>query len=151
MATRYKIALQNTSLTSGKVPVATTNGRLTDSTAGLQVAAGIPSIVASTFEKSETGSDANILTYTSGAADEFLNIQVAIDISAITGTSVVVTVTWKDSNNTTATSIVTLTAVGNGTINTPINSFTATNVVVSSVFVGVSTAYKISAFIVRLK
>jgi len=33
MATRYKIALQDTSLTSGKIPVATTNGRLIDLTA----------------------------------------------------------------------------------------------------------------------
>ena len=30
MATRYKITLQDTALTSGRVPFATTNGRLTD-------------------------------------------------------------------------------------------------------------------------
>lgn len=35
MATRYKIALQDTSLTSGKIPVATTNGRLIDLVAQL--------------------------------------------------------------------------------------------------------------------
>lgn len=107
-------------------------------------------VVASTFEKSETGTDANILTYTTGGTDEFLVVQVATDVSAITGTSIVVTITWKDSNNATATSVLTLTAVGDGTINVPINAFTATNVVVSSVFVGVSTAYKISAFITKL-
>lgn len=138
-------------LTSGKIPVATTNGRLIDSTASLQVAAGIPSIVASTFEKAETGSDANVLTYTSGASDEFLVVHVAADVSAITGTSVVVTVTWKDSNNATATSTLTLTSVTDGTIHIPINVHTATNVVVSTVFVGVSTAYNISAFLTRMK
>lgn len=110
-----------------------------------------PNIAASTFEKAETGTDANVLTYTSGGADEFLNVQVATDVSAITGTSIVVTVTWKDSNNATATSTLTLTAIGDGTINIPMNVKTATNVVVSTVFVGVSTAYNISAFITRLK
>ena len=151
-AARKAFILDNGSrLTSGKVPIATTNGRLIDSTASLLIAAGFASVVASTFEKTETGSDANVLTYTTGAADEALNIQVMTDVSAITGTSIVVTVTWKDSNNVTATSILTLTAVGDGTINVPINAFTATNVVISTVFVGVSTAYKISAVIVRLK
>src|SRR5882724_2358275 len=33
-------------------------------------------IVASTFEKAETGTDANVLTYTTGLTDEFLNVQV---------------------------------------------------------------------------
>jgi hypothetical protein len=151
-AARKAFILDNGSrLTSGKIPVATTNGRLIDSTGPLLVASGVSSVVASTFEKSETGSDANVLTYTTGAADEFLNIKIATDVSAITGASIVVTITWKDSNNTTATSKLTLTAIGDGTINIPINAFTATNVVVSSVFVGVSTAYKISAIIVRLK
>jgi hypothetical protein len=138
-------------LTSGKIPVATTNGRLVDSTASTLVAAGTPSIVASTFEKSETGTDANVLTYATGASDEFLNVQIATDVSALTGTSVAVTVTWKDSNNATASSTITLSGVGDGSINLPINAFASTNVVVSTVFVGVSTAYKISAFIVRLK
>lgn len=115
------------------------------------LAAGIVTVVASVFEKAETGSDANILTYTTGGTDEFLNVQVATDVSAISGTSIVVTVTWKDSNNSTATSTLTITAIGDGTINIPINGKTATNVVVSSVFVGVSTAYKVSAVITRLK
>lgn len=138
-------------LTSGKIPVATTNGRLIDSTAALQIAAGIPSIVASTFEKAETGTDANVLTYTAGGADEFLIVQIATDVSAITGTSIVVTITWKDSNNATATSTLTLTAVGDGTINIPINVYTGTNVVISTVFVGASTVYNISAFVTRLE
>lgn len=145
------LVMASANLTSGKIPVAGTNGLLKDSTTTLLLAGTIPSIVASTFEKAETGTDANILTYTAGAADEFLVVQVATDVSAITGTSIVVTITWKDSNNSTATSTLTLTAVGDGTLNVPLNSFTATNVVVSSVFVGVSTAYKVSAFITRLK
>lgn len=143
-STGYRV---NGAATSGNI----LKGDGTNFISSTPVLASILSVVASTFEKAETGSDANILTYTSGAADEFLNVQVAIDVSAITGTSVVVTVTWKDSNNSTATSTLILTAVGDGTINVPLNSKTATNVVVSSVFVGVSTAYNISAFIVRLK
>lgn len=107
-------------------------------------------VVASTFEKAETGTDSNILTYTTGGSDEFLIVQVATDVSAITGTSIVVTVTWKDSNNSTATSTLTLTAVGDGTINIPINSKASQNVVVSSVFIGVSTAYNISVFLTKL-
>lgn len=139
------------SLTSGKIPIASTGGLLIDSTSSLSVAAGTPQIVASTFEKAETGTDANVLTYTVGAADEFLVVQIAVDVSALTGTSVAATVTWKDSNNATQTSTVTLTGVADGNINIPINAFTTTNVVVSTVFVGVTTAYKISAFITRLK
>lgn len=139
-------------LTSGKIPVATTNGRLIDSTAALLIAAGTPTIVATTFEKAETGSDANVLTYAVGAgADEFLVVTISTDVSALTGTSVVVTLTWKDSNNATQTSILTLTSVSDGQINIPINAFASSNVVVSTVFVGVSTAYIISAVIVRLK
>lgn len=138
-------------LTSGKIPIATTNGKLIDSTPSLQVAAGSPVIVASTFEKAETGSDANVLTYTPGGTDEFLVVQIATDVSAITGTSVAVTVTWKDSNNATATSTLTISAIGDGTINIPINAKASNNVVISTVFVGVSTAYKISAFVTRLK
>lgn len=110
-----------------------------------------PSIAASIFEKAETGSDANVLTYTVGGTDQFLTIQVAVDVSALTGTSVAATVTWKDSNNTTQTSTVTLSGVTDGSINIPINAKASTNVVVSTVFVGVSTAYNISAFITRLK
>ncbi len=113
------------------------------------VAASIPSVVASTFEKSETGTDANVLTYTVGAADEFETVWVATDVSALTGTSVVVTLTWKDANNTTQTSTVTLSGVGDGTINVPINAQKSTNVVISTVFTGVSTAYKISAVVAR--
>lgn len=110
-----------------------------------------PSIAASTFEKAETGSDANVLTYTIGGTDQFLIIQLAVDVSALTGTSVAATVTWKDSNNATQTSTVTLTGVTDGTINLPINAKASSNVVISTVFVGVSTAYNISAFITRLK
>lgn len=122
-----------------------------DSLGGLKTNINLSTrVVASTFEKSETGSDANVLTYLTGVADEGLTVQVATDVSAITGTSLVVTITWKDSNNATATSILTLTAVGDGTLNIPINALTGTNVVISTVFVGVSTAYKISVFIVRL-
>lgn len=108
-------------------------------------------VVAFVFEKAETGTDANILTYTTGAIDEFLVVQIAIDISALTGTSVVVTVAWNDSNNAAQTSTITLTGVADGSINIPINVKTATNVVVSTVFVGVSTAYNISAFITKLR
>jgi len=153
MATRKKILTSSGAahLTSGKIPVVDANGDLVDSTAALLVAGTIPAIVASTFEKSETGTDANVLTYTTGASDEFLNVQIATDVSALTGTSVAVTVTWKDSNNATASSTITLSGVGDGSINLPINAFASTNVVISTVFVGVSTAYKISAFIVRLK
>ncbi len=116
------------------------------------VSASIPIVVATTFEKAETGTDANVLTYTTNASiDEFLTVQVATDISALTGTSVAVTVTWKDSNNATATSSITLSGVGDGTINIPINALKNTNVVVSTVFVGVSTAYNISAMITRIK
>lgn len=111
----------------------------------------LPSIAASTFEKAETGSDANVLTYTVGGTDQFLTIQVAVDVSALTGTSVAATVTWKDSNNATQTSTVTLSGVTDGSINIPINAKASTNVVVSTVFVGVSTAYNISAFITRFK
>jgi hypothetical protein len=138
-------------LTSGKIPVATTNGRLIDSTAALLIAGSIPTIVATTFEKAETGSDANVLTYATGGADEYLVVTVSTDVSALTGTSLVVTVTWKDSNNATATSSITLSSVADGTINVPINAKASTNVVVSTVFVGVSTAYIISALITRLK
>lgn len=153
MATRKKILTSSTAahLTNGKIPVVNSAGDLVDSTAALLITGAVPTIVGVTFERSETGSDANVLTYTVGAADEFLNAQIAVDVSALTGTSVAVTVTWKDSNNATATSTLTLSAVGDGTINIPINAFTATNVVVSTVFVGVSTAYKISAVIVRLR
>lgn len=151
-AARKGIILDNGSrLTSGKIPVATTNGRLIDSTAALLTTANVANVVASTFEKAETGTDTNVLTYTTGAADEYLVAQVSTDVSALTGTSIVVTVTWQDSNNTTATSSITLSGVADGSINVPINVKTATNVVVSTVFVGVSTAYKISAFITRLK
>jgi hypothetical protein len=151
-AARKSFVLDNGArLTSGKVPVATTNGRLIDSTTALLLAASIPSVVGSTFEKAETGSDANVLTYTASGADEALVVQVAIDISALTGTSVVVTVAWQDSNNATQTSVLTLTGVSDGTINIPINAKASANVVVSTVFVGVSTAYNISAFIIRLK
>lgn len=138
-------------LTASKFVLSDASKNLVSGTAALQVAAGIPTIVASTFEKAETGTDANVLTYTAGAADEFLNVMVASDVSAITGTSIVVTITWKDSNNATATSTLTLTAVGDGTINLPINVHTATNVVVSTVFVGVSTNYVISSIITRYK
>jgi hypothetical protein len=152
MATRKKIITSATAthLTNGKLPIADANGDLVDSTTALLLVGMVPVVVASTFEKSETGTDANVLTYTTGT-DEFLIVQVATDVSAITGTSIVVTITWKDSNNATATSILTLTAVGDGTLNIPMNAFTGTNVVVSTVFVGVSTAYKISAVITRLK
>lgn len=143
--------LIDSGLTASKFVLSDGSKKLVSGTAALQVAAGIPTVVASTFEKAETGTDANVLTYTSGGADEYLTVQVSADVSAITGTSVVATVTWKDSNNSTATSSVTLTAVGDGTINVPINCKTATNVVVSTVFIGVSTAYNISAYITRLK
>ena len=110
-----------------------------------------PSVVASTFEKAETGTDANVLTYAIGASvDQFLLVQVATDISALTGTSLVVTVAWNDSNNAAQTSTITLTGVSDGTINIPINGRKSTNVVVSTTFVGVSTAYNISAVITRL-
>lgn len=145
------LVMASAPLTSGVIPITGTNGLLKDSTPALLVAGSVPVIAAFTFEKAETGTDANILTYTSGAADEFLVVQVAADISAITGTSVVVTITWKDSNNATATSTLTLSAVGDGTLNIPMNVKSSTNVVVSSVFVGVSTAYNVSAFITRLK
>lgn len=153
MATRKKLitCANATPLTSGKIPVADANGDLVNSTASLLIAGSIPTIVASTFEKAETGSDANVLTYTTGGADEFLVVQIATDVSAITGTSIVVTLTWRDSNNNVGTSTLTLTAVGDGTINTPINAKASNNVVVSTTFVGVSTAYNISAFITRLK
>jgi hypothetical protein len=110
-----------------------------------------PKVVASTFEKAETGSDANILTYTVGAADEFLVLHIAIDVSALTGTSIAVIATWKDSNNNTKTSGVTLVGVADDTVDVPFNAKTATNVVVSAVFIGSSTTYNISAFITRLK
>lgn len=111
---------------------------------------GIPKVVASVFEKAETGSDANVLTYAVGASDEFLIVQIAVDVSALTGTSVVATMTWQDSNNATQTSSVTLTGIADGTIIKPINAFTGTSVVVSTVFIGISTAYNISAVITRL-
>lgn len=145
------LVMQSAPLTSGTLPIATTNGLLTDSTTALLLTAGIPKIVASTFEKAGTGTDANVLTYTSGGADEFLVVQVATDISALTGTSLAVTVTWKDSNNATATSTITLGGVTDGSINVPINAKASTSVVVSTTFVGVSTAYNISAYITRLK
>ncbi len=126
----------------------TINGVTFDGTANITT---FPAVAAITFEKAETGTDANVLTYTVGGADEFLSAQIATDVSAITGTSITVTVTWKDSNNATATSTLVLTAVGDGTIHLPINAFTGTNVVVSTVFVGVSTNYIISACLVRLK
>lgn len=107
-------------------------------------------VVASIFKKAETGTDANVLTYVTGPADEYLNVQIAADVSALTGTSIVITLTWKDSNNATATSTLTLSGIGDGTLNIPINAFTATSVVVSTVFIGVSTSYKISAAILRL-
>lgn len=138
-------------LTSGKVPVATTNGRLIDSTTALLLGSGIAAVVASTFEKAETGSDANVLTYTTGGTDEGLNVQVAIDVASITGTSVVATVTWKDSNNLTNSVNLTVSVASDGNINIPINAKASNNVVVSTVFVGASTAYNISAFILRLK
>src|SRR5882724_4815554 len=153
MATRKKIITSSTSghLTNGKIPIVNLSGDLIDSTNALLVSLGIPTIVGSTFEKAETGTDANVLTYSAGGADEFLNVKVVSDVSAFTGTSIVVTVSWKDSNNNTQTSTLTITGVGDGTINIPINSKASNNVVVSIVFVGVSTAYNISAFIIRLK
>jgi len=154
MSTRKKIITGSsaTALTNGKVPVANSAGDLVDSTAALFAAAGVPSVVASTFEKAETGTDANVLTYTAGVSvDEYLIVTVSADVSALTGTSVVATVTWKDSNNATATSSITLSGVSDGTINVPINAYKNTTVVISTVFVGVSTAYNISTFIIRLK
>lgn len=151
-AARKGILLNDgTNLTSGLIPVATTNGRLKDSTAASLLTAGVPTIVASVFEKAETGTDANVLTYAAGGADEFLVARIATDVSALTGTSVVVTLTWKDSNNSTQTNNVTLSGVGDGTINIPINAKASNNVVVSTVFTGVSTTYNISAIITRLK
>lgn len=150
-AARKEFTINDSVLTSGKIPVATTNGRLQDSTASTLISAGVSTVVASTFEKAETGSDANILTYTTGGTDEYLNVMVSADVSALTGTSVVITATWKDSNNATATSSITLSGVTDGSINVPINAKTATNVVVSAVFVGVSTAYNVSAFVTRYK
>jgi|SRR6266850_3575230 len=123
-----------------------------NSTASILIANGTPQIVASVFEKAETGTDANVLTYpTNVTNDEFLVVYVATDVSALTGTSVVVTITWKDSNNATQTSNVTLSGVADGTINIPVNAFKNTNIVVSTVFTGVSTTYNISAFITRLR
>ncbi len=142
-----------TLLTSGKIPVASTNGRLIDSTAATLITAGVAAIIASTFEKPETGNDANVLTYTTGGgADEFLNVQIATDVSSITGIgNLTVTVSWKDSNNNSATSSQVLTGVGDGSVNIAINSKAGNTVVVSTVFTGTTVAYNISAFITRLK
>lgn len=149
---RFLFADATAGLTSGKVIVATTNGRLKDGAASDFASAGVASVVSSTFEKAETGTDANVLTYTTNAStDEYLLVGVSTDISALTGTSVTVTVTWKDSNNTTATSSVVLSGVGDGSINVPINAFKNTSVVVSTSFIGASTAYNISSFVTRLK
>lgn len=138
-------------LTASKLVLTDANKKLISGTTANLVTAGVAIVVASTFEKAETGSDANVLTYTSGGADEALMVGVAVDVSALSGTSIVVTITWKDSNNSTATSSTTLSGVGAGFLNVPLNSKTATNVVVSTTFVGVSTAYNITAVITRYK
>ena len=144
--------IRNSALTASKLVLTDSSKNLISGTTVNLATAGIPTVVASTFEKAETGTDANILTYTVGGTDEYLVLQGSIDLSALTGTSVTYKVTWTDSNNVSQTSSVVLTGVSDGTLNIPVNGKTGTNVVFSTTAVAlVSTAYNVSAIVTRLK
>lgn len=105
--------LNDTALTSGKVPVATTNGRLTDggaTTTELSYLSGVtsaiqtqlnaaPSIVGSDRKTAQTAAVA-LATYTVPAADTTFLISANVLVTAATLHNFTVTVSYTDESNT---------------------------------------------------
>lgn len=132
------------------------------STAGL----GLAAVYGSTKQKSETGADANVLTYTPPAVAGTYLVKIAISVSAASAATLGVTITWKDSNGHaqaptnialtkvgTAAPALTFSAAANDTYecDCPIEiDNSATNIVVKTTFSGTSIAYKISAAVLQL-
>lgn len=147
-------ALSVAALTATGIFTQGSAGQNTISAAGLQtksnavtlVGMGYPLLVGAIFEKAESGTDANVLTYTPGATDEHLIIDVALDVNAITPGvgSLKPQLAYTDGNNTSVsatnipmeklggtTPLVGITATGNYYQTLSINAHTAANVVVS--------------------
>lgn len=146
----------------------TSNGTIWTSAAP---ATTFPNVVAITKQKSETGADANVLTYTPPAVVGVYRLHFIADMSADNLAVLGWTATWKDSNGnaraptnlpiaspdastTTAaaftvsdTGAVASTAAGVWPIDTD-NS--ATNIVISFTFSGTSIACKVTAWIERI-
>lgn len=127
---------------------------------------GLATIYGSTKQKSETGADANVLTYTPPAVAGTYLVKIAISVSAASAATLGVTITWKDSNGHAQAPInIALTKVGTAapalTFSAAANDAyecdcpieidnSATNIVVKTTFSGTSIAYKISASVLQL-
>lgn len=149
-----------------------TNSRFKNDSNGLPVKSnnitlagqGFGLVVASVFEKAETATDANILTYTPGAADELLVITIVADVSAAAGATNNVQISYKDSNGTAVTTQnISKVLVGGSTVGTNwgsatgthyaavvIMAQTGTNVVIGANLAAGTIAYNISVTIQRL-
>lgn len=130
-------------------------------------ALGLAPIYGSTSQKSETGADANVLTYTPPATAGTYRVRIAISVSAASAATLGVTATWKDSNGHaqaptnlaltkggTAAPALTFSAAANDVYYTDFQievDNSATAIVVKTTFTGTSIAYKISASIEQIQ
>lgn len=90
-------------LTSGKIPIATTNGRLIDSTVDLLTAGGIPSRAGSGRSAAQTAAVASVSTYTVGAADKTFYVSANVLVTTSTLHNFTVTCAYTDESNTART------------------------------------------------
>jgi len=154
---RKEYTLNDSALTSGTIPVATTNGRLTDST---------PANIATALSATSTGSFRNqsatvssVNTYTPTASSTY-SISVSADVDAVTADTLTITCTYTNTNNVASTATffpMGLTSAGLTTTGSP--AFTAliitpmknTAVTVVSTVTGVgSISYDIDASILPI-
>jgi len=135
----------------------------TIATAGI----GLVPVYGSTSQKSETGADTNVLTYTPPAVAGTYRIRVAISVSAANTATLGFTATWKDSNGHaqaptnlaltkggTAAPALTFSAAANDVYYADFQievDNSATAIVIKTTFSGTSIAYKISATIEQLQ
>ena len=133
------------------------------STSGL----GVEPIYNATNQKSETGADANVVTYTPPATKGNYEIKITMSVSAATSATLGFTASWKDSNghaqtptnlsltkSGTAAPALTFSAAANDVYYAviPIDvDNSATKIIVKTTFSGTSTAYKISASIEQIQ
>jgi hypothetical protein len=136
----------------------TANG---ETTAGV----GSPYLRGVTSQKSETGTDASVLSVTPGAVAGSYRLRVVISVSAATAATLGWTATWTDSNGNaqTPTNLAltqsgalpaltfTTSAAGNyyGEADIDINN-AGTPIVIKTTFAGTSVAYKVTATIERI-
>jgi hypothetical protein len=96
-AARKELALVDAALTSGKFPVATTNGRLVDSALA---AANIPNIQATGRATAQTAANASVSTFTVGGSDGSFLVSANVLVTTSSAESFTATVSYTDEGNT---------------------------------------------------